>query len=86
MKYIERKILSLDKIRSINRVSEKYLGVRLFYEGILPDPYFRGVGEFGDSASTMISEDMAKSKMEAYRARLRTLPKKEPDDFPTSPE
>lgn len=83
---IERKLLSLATIRKINRVTKKVSGKRLFYEGILPDPYFRGVGEFGDSASTIISDDMAKSKMQAYRARIRALPNKQNDNFPTTPE
>ena len=39
-------------------------------------------GEFGATASTVIPDDLAKSKMEAYRARLRALPNKESDNFP----
>lgn len=82
----ERKFLSLETIRKINRVTEKLSGKRLFYEGILPDPYFRGVGEFGDSASTIISDEIANAKMENYRARIQALPVKEVDNFPTLPE
>lgn len=83
---IKTEILPRRSQEKINQITEKVFGKRLFYTGILPDPYFRGVGEFGATASTIISDEIGKAKMEAYRARLRALPKKEAGDFPTIPE
>lgn len=45
-----------------------------------------GGGEFGDSASTIISYEIAESKKRAYIARLQALPVVEADDMPVIPE